>query len=75
MKLEDMGKHGGTVLRGFPAGPGKRYEAGQELSSEEVAAWPVANRHALESAGYIQWHAGSPAPGPVANKGAARQRV
>ena len=78
MRLQDLGKHGGTVLRGFPGAAGKVYNAGDELSAADVESWPVANRHALESTGYVQWHAGSPEQPTTTQaepKGAARQRV
>ena len=58
MNLADIGKFGGTVLRGTPGAEGRAYQPGDEVAADEALAWPVANRHALESTGYVQWHAG-----------------
>jgi hypothetical protein len=56
---------GGVVRRRFSAG-GRQFMAGEELTAAQVNGFPVANRNALVSAGFLHLHpkkgAGSGAP-------------
>lgn len=72
--MQYSGEYGGVVKREIKNAGGKRWVAGAILKPEHVEGWPLANRQALHTAGYVDWYgppvqaeveareAGEPAP-------------
>jgi len=67
-----LGDKGGRALRRFKTDDGVKYIPGAELTSEMVDTWPLKNRKALESSGFVKWYDG---PKKKTKKGGGKGRV
>lgn len=56
LQREAVGEYGGTVTRKF-SGAGRDWVAGDEISAELAARWPLPNRITLRNSGYVYWYA------------------